>query len=201
MLIASAKDMQRFEGLDFHPVIHLPDKVFIHDYSDGRKNEQDTTYSIGKYNEIRPEMYNTPLFEHDRNLHVGIDIGGPVYTPIHAFMDGIIFDMGYNSADGDYGYTLITMHKISDTPLYVLHGHLSSHVMNFLEIGQEITRGQVIAWIGDKHENGGWEPHLHFQLSWIKPEGCDLPGVVTLEQRDQALQDYPDPRLILGEVY
>ncbi|GIT41297.1 MAG: hypothetical protein Ct9H300mP10_03070 [Methanobacteriota archaeon] len=55
--------------------------------------------------------------------------------------------------------------------------------------------------MGDKHENGGWEPHLHFQLSLVEPETHDLPGVVAPEDREQALLDYPDPRLVLGPLY
>jgi hypothetical protein len=58
-----------------------------------------------------------------------------------------------------------------------------------------------LAFIGAEHENGGWPPHLHLQLSVNEPVGNDLPGVVTDEERLQALKDYPDPRLIVGNVY
>ena len=61
--------------------------------------------------------------------------------------------------------------------------------------------GEVIAWFGAFEENGGWDPHLHFQLSLIEPETHDMPGVVAPEDRDQALRDYPDPRLVLGPLY
>jgi murein DD-endopeptidase MepM/ murein hydrolase activator NlpD len=46
---------------------------------------------------------------------MGIDIGGPVDTPIHAFADGSILHFGYNSAHGDYGHVIITKHEISST--------------------------------------------------------------------------------------
>jgi len=55
--------------------------------------------------------------------------------------------------------------------------------------------------MGEKHENGGWEPHVHFQLSLIEPKVPDLPGVVRRADREQALVDYPDPRLVLGALY
>ena len=51
------------------------------------------------------------------------------------------------------------------------------------------------------HENGGWEPHLHFQLSYQEPETHDMPGVVAPSDREEALQIYPDPRLVLGTLY
>jgi len=55
--------------------------------------------------------------------------------------------------------------------------------------------------MGKKHENGGWEPHVHFQLSLVEPVVPDLPGVVARADREQALIDYPDPRLVLGALY
>ena len=34
-----------------------------------------------------------------------------------------------------------------------------------------MKRGEVIGWMGDKHENGGWFPHTHFQLMLLEPVG------------------------------
>jgi len=59
----------------------------------------------------------------------------------------------------------------------------------------------LIATIGDEHENGGWPPHIHIQISLTEPIDNDLPGVVKLSERDQALETYPDPRLIIGQIY
>ncbi len=64
-----------------------------------------------------------------------------------------------------------------------------------------IKKSEIIGHFGDESENGGWEPHLHFQLSLVKPETHDLPGVVTKEERKSALKKYPDPRLVLGPIY
>ena len=55
--------------------------------------------------------------------------------------------------------------------------------------------------MGDHSENGGWEPHLHFQLSYQEPDTHDMPGVVEPSKRDEALEIYPDPRLVLGALY
>ena len=66
--------------------------------------------------------------------------------------------------------------------------------------GKNLSR-EVIGWFGDSTENGGWEPHLHFQLSLVEPTTHDLPGVVAPEDREQALKKYPDPRLVLGPIY
>jgi hypothetical protein len=55
--------------------------------------------------------------------------------------------------------------------------------------------------MGHENENGGWPPHVHIQLSLTEPEKADLPGVVTPENRNKALLNFPDPRNILGMVY
>ncbi|MEL0101236.1 MAG: peptidase M23, partial [Euryarchaeota archaeon] len=68
-------------------------------------------------------------------------------------------------------------------------------------VGDIVDEGQIIAKVGSKDENGGWEPHLHFQLSWSEPKNNDMPGVVSIEDRDSALRIYPDPRIVLGPIY
>jgi murein DD-endopeptidase MepM/ murein hydrolase activator NlpD len=146
-------------------------------------------------------MYSTDLFAGSRFLHVGIDIGAPVGTPCMAFANGEISHFGYNPADGDYGNVVITKHLLDGLPLWALYGHLDAASIAGKQVGQPVSAGEVICWMGDKHENGGWEPHLHFQLSLVEPETHDLPGVVAPEDREQALLDYPDPRLVLGPLY
>ena len=146
-------------------------------------------------------MYSTDLFEGGRFLHVGIDIGAPVGTPCMAFADGEISHFGYNPADGDYGNVVITKHLFDGVPLWALFGHLDAASIAGKRVGQPVSAGEIICWMGEKHENGGWEPHLLFQLSLIEPQTHDLPGVVAPEDRQQALLDYPDPRLVLGPLY
>jgi murein DD-endopeptidase MepM/ murein hydrolase activator NlpD len=96
---------------------------------------------------------------------------------------------------------IITKHIVGDTPIWALYGHLNSESISNKKIGQKVSRGEIICWMGDKEENGGWEPHLHFQLSIIEPKTHDMPGVVDPKDRAQALVNYPDPRLVLGPIY
>ena len=186
---------------DYHPVVHLPDEYEVRDFTNGDYSPSEYEFDIGRYDELRPGMYSTDLFSDGRFLHVGIDIGAPVGTPCMAFDDGEISNFGYNPDDGDYGYVLITKHIIDGRSVWALYGHLNSKSIENKEIGQKISKGEVICWMGDKHENGGWESHLHFQLSLKEPETHDMPGVVSPDNRDQALEDYPDPRLVLGPIY
>ncbi len=185
----------------YREVVTMPDDYTVLDLSGGQWTTPGTDFSIGKYDEIRPGMYNTEIFGGERSLHVGIDIGGPVGTPCMAFADGEVSHFGYNPEPGDYGNVVITKHDIGGTAVWALYGHMDAASIEGKSVGQKVSAGEVIAWFGAHHENGGWEPHLHFQLSLVEPETHDLPGVVAPEERAQALLDYPDPRLVLGPLY
>lgn len=197
--------MNPFSGIEFHPVIKLPKEYDVYDltvgYDPNRKLERE--YGIGKYNEQRVGMYtDKELFARDqRDIHIGIDIAAPVGTPVFSFYDGEVFLFGVNSSEGDYGPTLITRHVINNKEIFALFGHLSAESLKNKSIGQKISKGQVIASVGTKSENGGWNPHLHFQLSWLRPAKPDMPGTVNRKDLDQALRDFPDPQIVLGRLY
>jgi len=158
-------------------------------------------YGVGKYDELRPGMYKGEQFEGIRNIHVGIDIGTPAGEPVLAFFPGTIFKLGDNALPYDYGPTIITQHQWLDQTVYALHGHLSRSSLNEWKEGDSFDMGTTLAQVGEAHENGGWNPHLHFQLSFVEPEGFDLPGVVSLKSRSWAQRAFPDPRLVLGQLY
>ena len=190
-----------WSAYDYHPVVHLPMDYTVLDLTDGSWESPETEFSIGKYDEVRPNLYNTELFGGERNVHMGIDIGGPVGTPCMGFMDGEISHFGYNPAAGDYGNVVITKHDIGGVPVWALYGHLDAASIEDKRVGKVVESGDVIAWFGAFEENGGWEPHLHFQLSLVEPETHDMPGVVAPGEREYSLEIYPDPRNVLGPLY
>jgi peptidoglycan LD-endopeptidase LytH len=190
----------------FHPVMTIPTGTRVVDLSNPSKPVADSEieqmgFAIGRYAEHRPTTYTTALFEGRRNIHVGIDLFGPAGSAVHAFADGRVHLFGYNEAPGDYGHTIITHHVLDGLELFALHGHLSARSTQSLRQGQELRRGEVFAWTGERSENGGWVPHLHFQLSYERPQKPDLPGAVAAEDLTLALLKYPDPRLVLGAIY
>lgn len=163
-------------------------------------------FNVGRYDEDRRGLYTSELFEAAaaRTLHVGIDLGGPIGTEVHSFADGIVHSVGYNPQLGDYGNVIVIEHTIPSSGLKVwaLYGHLDGSTREGKEAGSKIKKGQVIGRVGDIYENGGWEgAHVHFQLCTEPPETHDMPGAVTLEDRQSALLLYPDPRYILGVLY
>ena len=196
-------DIPKFSRYTFANIIDLPKDIYLHDFS-AQNNFQNvkSPFSIGKYNEKRPNMYKGKLFEKtNRFIHMGIDIGAPAGTDVKSFYGGEIFLFKNNNLELDYGYTIITRHKFNDKIVYALYGHLSKSSILNKKIGQKIYSGETIAYVGKKEENGGWPPHVHFQLSLIEPKNCDLPGVVSQKDHDIALKLFPDPRLVLGNLY
>ncbi|MCB9024850.1 MAG: peptidoglycan DD-metalloendopeptidase family protein [Bdellovibrionaceae bacterium] len=192
-----------FSSFQFSPVIDLPNDYEVYDFTQDYDPDRplSSDYGIGRYNEKRPSMYTHEQYQNIRNIHMGVDIAAPVGTPIKSFFNGKILNFANNARPGDYGFTIVLEYILQDKILYALFGHLSENSLKNKKIGQSVSKDEVIAWIGNKSENGGWNPHLHFQLSWQKPEVADMPGVVSTEDHEEALRIYPDPRLVLGDLY
>lgn len=195
-----------FTQVAFAAVIDLPARDqyevfdFTQNYDPNRAHLYE--YGIGRYNEKRPHnMYTGPQYENARNIHMGVDIMAPLQTEIKTFADGEIFLFQNNAQEFDYGYTIITKHLIQNINIYALFGHLAKKSFENKKIGQKIQKGETIAFIGDKSENGGWNPHLHFQISFEEPLVADMPGVVCEKDLSEALLKFPDPRWILGPIY
>lgn len=201
--ISSDFDSRKLKKQIFHPVIDIGRFWNVLDLTKGYDPEKITLDppSIGKYNEKRRNMYISGIFGGIRNIHMGIDIWVPVHTPVRAFADGKVLFSRDNTLPGDYGPTVITEHILEGSPLYALFGHLARESLQHVTAGTLLKKGQKFANVGDTCENGGWAPHLHFQLSRKRPHKPDMPGVVSEEDRPEALFTYPDPQLVLGRLY
>jgi murein DD-endopeptidase MepM/ murein hydrolase activator NlpD len=87
-------------------------------------------------------------------MHAGIDLSGPVGTPIYATAEGVVVAAGYNS--GGYGNLVKIDHGRGIETRY---GHLSAIAVS---PGQRITRGQVIGRMGSTGRSTG--SHLHYEV-------------------------------------
>lgn len=190
----------------FAKVMDYPDnrdELYVFDFTKGydAKFIRSKAWGIGKYNEKRSEMYLDSMFDNRRNVHVGIDIWTQSGAPVFTFWDGKVAYIQNNDQPGDYGPTIVIKYELNDSFLYALYGHLSKESLGMVAIGERIKKGRQIATLGGQEVNGGWAPHLHFQLSVEDPQEADMPGVVASENREEALQTYPDPRMVLGDLY
>ncbi len=126
-------------------------------------------YGFGPYGEVR-SVYASDQFAdaaspERRTRHTGIDVFAPAGTPVHAPLAGKVAFVTYNADPLDYGHTLILEHATDDgVPFWTLYGHLGGSLPGLCRVGEAVVAGQVIAHLGDWPENGGWAPHLHFQI-------------------------------------
>lgn len=97
--------------------------------------------------------YRLDPFTGERDFHNGVDIAGPVGTPIKAVMDGKVIHASYDDLNGN-------MVKIQHTGgMITLYLHNSQ--LNVL-LDQEVKKGDIISYMGNTGRSTG--SHLHFSL-------------------------------------
>lgn len=158
--------------------------------------------AFGGYIEERNLYKSSHLFneeeKEERNIHIGLDLWIKAGTSILAALDGTVYGFDFNAGKGNYGPTIILEHHIENQHFYTLYGHLSVESIENIEIGLAFKKGQKIATLGDATVNGGYAPHLHFQIiKEIKNYKSDYPGVCSKKDLDYYLENCPNPDLLL----
>jgi len=97
--------------------------------------------------------YRTSPFTMQREFHKGLDISAPQGTPIYAPAKGKV---SFSGRDGGYGLSLTVDHG---TGIMTRYAHLHSIAV---KNGQKVTRGQLIAYVGNTGRSTG--PHLHYEV-------------------------------------
>jgi len=161
---------------------------------------------IGRYNEPRL-LYSSALFQtssnptdEQRTIHLGLDFFARPNTPVHTPWAATIEAFANNAKTLDYGPAIILKHTTpTGEDFYTLYGHLSLGSLKNLRIGLHLAKGEKFAAVGTTAENGGWAPHLHFQIiSDLLDLGTDFPGVAAASQREIWTSLCPDPNLLLA---
>ena len=88
-----------------------------------------------------------------RRQHKGVDLAGPVGTPVHATADAVVSKAEWFSS---YGLYVALEHGAS---IQTRYGHMSR--LN-VYAGQQIHKGDVIGYIGPTGRSTG--PHLHYEV-------------------------------------
>src|SRR6266436_13827 len=128
-------------------------------------------FGVGRYDEPR-SLYTSPLFgaggdptDERRTVHLGIDLFVEPGTPIRAPLAGVVHILANNAIPLDFGPLVVLKHVTdADEEFFTLYGHLTEKTLHELSVGQQIAKGEVFAHVGAVHENGGWAPHVHFQV-------------------------------------
>ncbi|MBI2462657.1 MAG: peptidoglycan DD-metalloendopeptidase family protein [Candidatus Spechtbacteria bacterium] len=87
-------------------------------------------------------------------FHNGIDIAGPIGTPLRAAREGVV--IGVASAPYAYGKWITIEH---DNGLVTLYGHMS---VQTAKVGQTVKRGDIIGYMGSTGYSTG--SHVHFTV-------------------------------------
>lgn len=190
-----------------HPVMNLPDEYDVFNLSSEFDRDSMTAFvksggwAVGGYLEKRAIMYDAPRYSDGRNIHMGIDIWAKAGEPVYSVLPGEIVYLTFQNDEGNYGGTVILKHMVEGQELYALYGHLSKKSLNFHIRGDKKQKGDIIGWLGEESENGNWPTHLHYQLCIEDPGEPDMPGVVAKKDLLEARERYPDPRILLGDIY
>ena len=129
--------------------------------SDGSSSNQEASYEGGRM--LWPSAASTyissyfgmrmhPIYHYMR-MHNGIDIAAESGTNILAAESGTVIEATYNSGYGNY---IVIYHGNGISTLYA---HSSGLIAS---VGDRVTRGEVIALIGDTGNAKGY--HLHFEV-------------------------------------
>ncbi|MBZ0244388.1 MAG: aminotransferase class III-fold pyridoxal phosphate-dependent enzyme [Cyclobacteriaceae bacterium] len=181
------------------------DDVQLKDQIEKVIQESGKSVGLGKYNEVRP-FYTSSAFEVDSNdgpawrtVHLGLDVFINAGETVFAPLKGTIYSVADNVGNRNYGPTIILKHDIlQELTFYTLYGHLDKSTLAKWKAGDKVKAGAPIGKIGDLHENGGWSPHLHFQimLDTLEKKG-DFPGVAAPMLIDVWKSICPDPWLLV----
>ncbi len=178
----------------------LTEKIF------GEMKRSRGAVGVGRYNEPRL-LYTSPLFGEGKNpsqerrtIHLGIDLFVKPGTKLHAPLAGTVHLVANNKAVLDYGPVVILRHLTGGgEEFFTLYGHLSKETLEKLRVGQDIDQGEQFARVGESNENGGWTPHVHFQIILdLLDLGMDFPGVARATECKVWTALSPDPNLLLG---
>lgn len=119
-----------------------------------------------------------------RRMHQGIDIPGPIGTPIYATADGIVSRAEW--ANG-YGNLVEINHG---NGLQTRYGHMSKLIA---QPNQRVVRGQLIGLMGSTGRSTG--SHLHYE---VRIAGAAVNPVPYLEGTDYELAMSQHQRIAMG---
>jgi len=174
------------------------------DYLRGQLQNREKTFAYGGYGEYRVFYQQFTQYkeqEEPRCVHLGADVWAPAGTPLFAPLPGRVHSLAINDSPGDYGGTVILEHQWRGLQFYTLYGHLDHTSVRESTAGQDVEADSLLGQLGDERENGGWPPHLHFQVILnLQGRQGDYPGVASQSDAPLFLENCPDPIVFFPEL-
>lgn len=115
-------------------------------------------YSYERAGLIRSHLWKNSYLKRDAMRHLGCDYNVPSGTLLASPFDGVVVDVIMDNSEGGWGSAIAIEIENKDILIFA---HLSGMRLHYYL--DPIKKGQLLGCTGDKHENGGWYPHLHVQ--------------------------------------
>jgi peptidoglycan LD-endopeptidase LytH len=112
---------------------------------------------------VRPDQLTDSFADarSDTRVHDAIDIMAPAGTPVLAATDGEIVRF-FDSEQGG-----ITIYQLSaDRKFIYYYAHLQRRADD-IKVGDKVTQGKTIAFVGDTGNAGAGNYHLHFSIAAV----------------------------------
>lgn len=177
------------------PVPPVADKTFANLFSNWKKLDKPATtvQQQAVYIPVGRPVDNLALtsnfgvrsdpFNGHARMHKGIDIPGPIGTPVYATADGIVSKAQWMNGYGN----LVEISHGNDTE--TRYGHLSKLIA---QPNERVRRGQLIGLMGSTGRSTG--SHLHYEIRVSGAAINPLP-FVTGSERAMALNSRPNVAL------
>ena len=163
-------------------------------------------YSFGGYVEDRRELWRGSYLTDETALHLGIDVNVPAGTALTVAQPATIVHHTHDPCqDGGWGGVVFFA---LDQPIGDITHFLYAHLKNeppHKPVGSHVTPGDIVAVLGEPHENGGWYEHLHVQTltrdAWERTQGdiTKFDGYAPVRYA-KGHPEFPDPWPLLGAV-
>ncbi|MHA6688402.1 aminotransferase class III-fold pyridoxal phosphate-dependent enzyme [Mesorhizobium sp. A556] len=160
---------------------------------------------IGPWGEART-VYAGTMFEsrfvegERRDRHLGLDLFMPAGEKVRTPLAAIVKSVEIEEDPLGYGCLVALEHFPENCPPFItLWGHLAHEAMDRLKPGERLEAGAVVGEMGAPAENGGWAPHLHFQISTDTSLAArDILGVGEARYLDVWRELFPDAATLAG---
>lgn len=173
----------------------------LNQYISNKASLNNAKYGVGGYLEKRNLYQNSSRFntQEVRNIHLGIDVWAPEGSRIASPLAGEVVVSYYNEGEGNYGGTIILKHLSKKASFFTLFGHLSKASLDENPIGKMIPKDLAFCSLGNSSENGGYLPHLHYQIVLdVLDYENDFPGVCSERQIGYLSKICPNPIAFLN---
>ncbi|QPC90579.1 aminotransferase class III-fold pyridoxal phosphate-dependent enzyme [Mesorhizobium sp. INR15] len=180
-----------------------PDKATA--WWDAHCAENGIALGIGPWGEERT-VYTSDIFWSRfvegarRGHHLGLDLFMPAGTRLYTPLAATVRSVEIEEDPLGYGGLVALEHAPPGCPPFVtLWGHLAHEASRRLKPGDRLEAGALVGEMGTATENGGWAPHLHFQISTdAKLAARDILGVGEERYLDVWKELFPDAAELAG---